>query len=151
MAITKQSAYQEQKTKYVDIAFGDLATGVQQVAIDLPPNAIVLSGDVVVTTAFNSQTTDALVVGDVSSANRYLSISASQNSLALGRTALVPTGFVTTMPVSNSSVALTWTCTGNPPTTGALRLTVNYIQKNLAEGAQSSNDAWPASASASSV
>lgn len=127
MPITKNSARQELIVAHVDISYADLVSGTAANALDLPVNAIVVGGDVVVTTAFNSLTSDALVVGDVTTANRYL---ASTSIAAAGRTALVPTGFTVTS--TQPSVRVTWTGVGTAPTAGALRLTVTYYVKGRA-------------------
>lgn len=57
--------------------------------IPLPPNAIVVGGDIIIETAFDTAGYD-ITVGDSASANRYL---ASTDLKALSRTALVPTGY----------------------------------------------------------
>jgi len=131
MAITKLSGRQEIVSAYVDIAFGDLTSGSNVAAIDMPVNAIVVGGDLVVTTAFNSATSDALIVGDVTTTNRYL---ASTSIAATGRTALTLTGF--TVTATQPAVRVTWTGVGAAPTAGAFRLRVDYIVKGRAAFAQ---------------
>ena len=59
-------------------------------AINLPPGAIIISGQLVVTTAFDG-TTYPVVIGDSAVANRYL---ATADRKAAAITALVPTGYV---------------------------------------------------------
>lgn len=59
-------------------------------AIALPPNAVVIGGDVTVETAYVGPTAATVAVGDSVSATRYL---AATSVLAAGRTALVPTGY----------------------------------------------------------
>lgn len=58
--------------------------------INLPPGAVILSGELVVETAFDG-TTYAVIIGDSAVTNRYL---ATADRKAAGRTALVPTGYV---------------------------------------------------------
>jgi hypothetical protein len=122
MSITKNAGRQEVISAYVDVALADLTSGAAAAAIDLPPGAVVVGGDVVVDTAFDSGTSDAIVVGDASVANRYLT---STSIAATGRTALVPTGFKVT--AAQPAVAVTWTGVGTAATVGALRLRVDYI------------------------
>lgn len=131
MPITLNAGRQEAQFAYVDVAFADLTSGVAQIAVKLPPGSIVLAGSLNVVTAFNSATSDALVVGDATVANRYL---ASTSLQAAGRTPIVPTGFVTTG--NETSVKVTYTGVGAAPTAGALRLEVSYVTKGVAESSR---------------
>lgn len=131
MAIKKNSGRQQLIVASVDINFADLVSGADLPAIDLPRNAVVTGGDVVVTTAFNSATSDVLNVGDASTGNRYLN---AQSIAAAGRTALAATGFTTTN--GEPAVTVRWTGTGAAPTAGALRVCVHYYVKNRAAFAQ---------------
>lgn len=121
MAITKNPGRQEAIVAYVDVNLADLATGVDAVAIDLPPNAVVIGGDIVATEAFNSTSTDVVDVGDSASENRYLNDGSVHTAI---RTALVPTGYVT-LPTTRQ-ITVRWTSGGGVPTTGKFRLTVEY-------------------------
>lgn len=58
--------------------------------IPLPPNAVLVGGDVTVETASNDTGTATIAVGDSGSATRYLGATSIK---ATGRTALVPTGY----------------------------------------------------------
>lgn len=131
MPITKNSGRQDIVSAYVEIGFADLTSGSNVAALDLPVGAIVVGGDVVVTTAFDSVTSDVIIVGDVTTTNRYI---ASTSIAALGRIAVVPTGF--TVTATQPAVRLTWTGVGTAPTEGALRLRVDYIVKGRAEFSQ---------------
>jgi hypothetical protein len=131
MAITKNSGRQEVISAYVDVSYADLASGTAADAIDLPVGAIVIGGAVVVTAAFNSATSDALVVGDSASSNRFKS---SFSIAATGLTALVPTGYVAL--ATTSKVRVTWTGVGTAPTAGAFRLRVDYIVEKRAAFSQ---------------
>lgn len=130
MTIKKNSGRQELIVATLDFAFSDLTSGADLPAIDLPHNAVVTGGDVVVTTAFNSATSDVLDVGDSASENRYLN---DANLASAGRTALAPTGYV--VP-NDSSITVRWVGTGTAPTAGAARLTVHYYVKNRAAFSQ---------------
>ena len=131
MAITKNSGRQEVISAYVDVSYADLVSGTAADAIDLPVGAVVVGGAVVVTTAFNSATSDALVVGDSASANRYKS---SFSIAATGLTALVPTGYVALS--TTNKVRVTWTGVSTAPTAGAFRLRVDYIVEKRAAFSQ---------------
>jgi len=132
MAITKNRGRQGVIFAYVDVSFADIVSGTAAVAIDLPVGAsLVNGGDIVVTTAFNSGTSDVIVIGDALSANRYF---ASASIAAAGRTALLTTGYVA-LSTSNQ-IKVTWTAVGTAATAGAFRLRVAYIVDKRAAFAQ---------------
>lgn len=125
MTITKNSGRQELILAWVDINLADLTTNVAANAINLPPNAVVSSGKLVTTEAWNSTSSDVMDVGDVTSAVRYLT---DGNIRALAaNVALVPTGYIHT-PTENW-LTVTWTSGGGTPTTGKVRLEVLYYVK----------------------
>lgn len=127
MPITKNTGRQCVQFAYVDIKLADLVSAADVVAIELPPNAVILSGQLVTTEAWNSTTSDVLDVGDSGSQNRYLN---DGNIRALGaRVALVPTGFVTV----GNPLTVRWVSGGGVPTTGKVRLEVEYYQLGRAE------------------
>ena len=138
MTITKNPARQAPEVAYVDISLADLVGGFTSAetnlalgdltstaeyttAIALPVGAVVVGGSVTVTQVFNSTTSDVLVVGDDSTADRYLS---TCNLQALGTTALVPTGFIGT--ASEPFLEVKWTSGGGVPTTGRFTIAVQY-------------------------
>ena len=128
MPITKNSARQELITAFVDINLADVTTNVAANALDLPPNAVVVSGRLVTTEAWNSTTSDVLDVGDVATATRYLT---DGNIRALAAVVpLVPTGFIHTP--TEKQLTVTWTSGGGSPTTGKVRLEVQYYVKGRA-------------------
>lgn len=132
MAITKNTARQEVIAAYVDFTFADApTTATIYDALNLPTNAVVVGGDLVVTTAWDTGTTATIDVGDVTSGNRYAN---DVNLKAAARTALTLTGFVTTttQPVIN----VTPTLSGTAATAGAARLTVLYVVKGRAAFSQ---------------
>jgi hypothetical protein len=120
--ITKDTNRQAPTVAIVEFGFADLATGVGQVAIDLPSGAIVIGGEIIIDEVYNSSVSDTLEVGDSEAATRY---KGSVDGQALGRTALVPTG--KEVKSATGSVMLEWTGSGDAPTTGAGRLIVEYI------------------------
>lgn len=102
------------------ITFANIAdTGVAVQALKLPFGAVVTGGEVVVDTPWNAGTSATLQVGDSTTANRYLGATSIQ---AAGRTALVPTGYVS----DGSDITVTPTIAGTAPTAGSLRLRVTY-------------------------
>lgn len=127
----KGNGRQPLEVAYVDIGFADLISGTAVNALELPPNAVVTGGDIVVNTAWNSATSDVATVGDATVANRYY---ASASIAATGRNALVATGFIATS--TQRYVTVTWTGVGAVPTAGSLRLRVDYFVKTRSQWAQ---------------
>ena len=123
MAISLSVDRQSPLYASADFVLADVASGVFEVAVSLPENAEVVGGALVITTAFDSATSDALYVGDSGATNRYLTVATGLGSLPVGRTALVPTGYRT---VGKEPVGVTWTGVG-AVTTGAGRLEVEYV------------------------
>ena len=128
MPITKNPARQELIAAHVDINLADVVSNVAAPALDLPVGAVVVSGAFVTTEAWNSTTSDVMDVGDAGSATRYLT---DGNIRALGaRVPLVPTGLV--HDAANNTLRVTWTSGGGAPTTGKVRLEVQYFVKGRA-------------------
>lgn len=128
MTITKNVGRQAPQFAYVDIELADMVSGVaSNVAMDMPPNSVILSGQLITTEAWNSTTSDVMDVGDATSATRYLT---DGNIRAAGaRVPLVPTGFIST----GEGLKVTWTSGGGTPTTGKVRLEVMYFTKDRAQ------------------
>jgi len=99
--------------------FSQLEDGVAVEAIELPVGAIVLSGSIVVTEAFDSGTSDALAVsgGGVTSA-------AFADAQTPGIAPAVVTGAEQTL---GDTVDITWSPVGTAATAGAGYLEVMYI------------------------
>lgn len=132
MAITKNRGRQELIVAYVDFTYADIpTTATAYAAMDIPVDAIVVGGDLVVTTAWNTATSATLSVGDVTSATRYAT---TVDLKTAARTALTLTGFThtATQPVLNGTTAFS----GTAATAGAARLTVHYIVKKRAAFSQ---------------
>lgn len=128
MPITKNSARQEVIAAHVDFTYADIpTTATAYAALGLPTNAVIVGGDLVVTTAWNTGTTATLAIGDVTTANRY---GATIDLKTAARTALTLTGFVTT--TTQKDVNVTPALSGTAATAGAARLTVLYIVKGRA-------------------
>lgn len=132
MPITKNSARQELVVAHVDINLADIANNVAQQALDLPVGAVITGGALVTTEAWNSTTSDVMDVGDATTATRYLT---DGNIRALGaRVPLVPTGFIHT--ATQPALTVTWTSGGGTPTTGKVRLEVEYYVRGRAAFSQ---------------
>ena len=125
MAIKKIPSRQSISYAEVVVNFGDpTAYGTAEDAVELPPGARVIGGDVTIITPFNS-TTNTLAVGDVTSAARY-GTGIDLKAAAGTRTALTLTGFATTP--TERFVRANLAQTGGVPTAGAVRLSVQYVK-----------------------
>lgn len=134
MAITKQSGRQELIVASVDFTFADVpTTATIYDALDLPSNAVVVGGDFVVTTAWNTATSAAANIGDATLATRYGS---AIDLKTAARTALTAAalGFVHTNTEKVLRVAPTYV--GAAATAGAARLSVQYYVKGRSTFAQ---------------
>lgn len=107
-------------TTGVEVDFGKVDIAAASFAIiNLPMDAVVLGGEVVTDTAFDTAGYD-ITVGDGAVGNRYL---ASTDAKGAGRVALVPTGFRTTGgPIVLSRVS------DDVCTAGKMTVRVQYIQ-----------------------
>ena len=92
-------------------------------AINLPPRAIVVGGEVVTETAVTGSTAYNVSVGDSGSATRYLGVT---NRLAAGRTPLVPTGYVG----DGENLRVTVSPTVADATAGKVTVRVQYIMRD---------------------
>lgn len=88
-------------------------------ALNLPPNAVVVGGDLTVEVASNDASTSTVAVGDSVSATRYL---AATNLKAAARTALVLTGY----RGNGEDIRLTFANAGGGATTGTATVRVLY-------------------------
>lgn len=92
-------------------------------AIALPPNAVVIGGDVVTEKAVTGSTAYNVSVGDSASATRYLGVT---DRLAAGRTALVPTGYLG----NGEPVRVTVSPTVAAATAGRVTVRIQYVIRN---------------------
>lgn len=123
MPVQKKSGRQQVISAIVDFTYADVAVdGTLHDLIDIPVNAVVVGGDLVVDTAWNNLTTATLTVGDATTNNRYLTATSLKTP---GRTALVPTGFKHTS--SEPSIRGAGVMSGTAATAGAARLRVDYV------------------------
>lgn len=109
-------------TSGVEDGFATVATHVFD-AINLPIGAVVVGGEVVTETAVTGSTAYNITVGDATSANRYLG---ATDRVAAGRTALVPTGYVS----NGEQVRVTVAPTVAAATAGKFVVRVSYVVRN---------------------
>lgn len=132
MPIKKNSGRQELIVAHLDLAFSDVtAYGTAEPAFDLPANAIVAGGDVVVTQAWNSATSATLKLGDAADDDRYTSTAIDLK--AAGRTALTVTGHK--YDVAQALKALVAQA-GTAATQGKARITLHYFVQGRAAFSQ---------------
>lgn len=128
MSITKNSGRQEVIVGMASYSLADLTSGSAVAAVDLPANARILDVYNKIGTAFNSGTTDALVIqSNEGTPKAYITVSAALNSLTAGltsRAANTNLGFVN--PVA-STIDVKWTGAGTAATTGTGTLIVQYV------------------------
>lgn len=96
------------------------AAGTVYDVIGLPPNAVLVGGDVTVETASNDSGTATIAVGDSGSATRYLGATSTKSA---GRTALVPTGY----RGSGEDLRITLANQNGDATTGKVSVRAQYI------------------------
>ena len=132
MAIKKNSMRQEPILAYLDIGYADItAYGTAEEAFDLPGNAVLIGGDVVVKTPWNSATTATLKLGDGIDDDRYTSSAIDLKTA--GRTALTITGYKHTVAEALKALVAQ---TGTAATAGAARITISYYVEGRAAFSQ---------------
>lgn len=128
MAITKNAGRQEVISALVDYTFADLTSGTAVSAVQLPANARITQVINKIGTAFNSATSDALIIqSNEGTPKAYITITAGSGALSAGLTSVAATtnlGFVN--PVV-STIDVKWTGVGTAPTTGTGTLIVEYV------------------------
>lgn len=102
------------------------ASGTVYDVINLPLNAQVIGGDIVVRTVSNDSSTATMSVGDSGSATRYLGATSIKSA---ARTALVPTGFLG----AGENIRITLANATGDATTGKVCITVLFIIKDRAD------------------
>lgn len=101
-------------------AFGAAGAATLAEVIPLPPNAVLVGGDLTVETASNDSGTATVAVGDSGSATRYL---AATNLKATGRTALTLTGY----RGNGEDIRLTFANANGDATAGVVTIRAMYI------------------------
>ena len=92
-------------------------------ALNLPTGAIITGGEVVTEDAVTGATAYNISVGDAGSTTRYLG---ATNRVTAGRTALVPTGYVS----NGGNIRVTVAPTVADATAGKVTVRVEYIVRN---------------------
>lgn len=106
-------------TDGVERAFGVAGAAAIFDVLNLPPNAVLIGGELVVETASNDSGTSTVSVGDSGSAARYLAATSIKTA---GRTALVPTGY----RGNGEDLRLTFANAGGGATAGTVTVRAMY-------------------------
>lgn len=128
MAITKKPGRQEKVVAIVDYALADLVNGTAVPAVNLPANARVLEVINKVNVAFNSGTTDALVIqNNEATPKAFITVAAALNSLTAGLTSRAANTNLGYKNAVVSTIDVKWTGAGTAATTGSGTLIVEYV------------------------
>jgi hypothetical protein len=124
---------QFKRTKVVEFNYLDViaaGSGAFFGVTDIPPQAVILGGGLMITQVFNSTSSDTFVIEDSSATpNQYKT---SINGQALGYTALTDNGKqISTLAMQ--TIGLTWTPGSGTPTTGIGYLIIEYFLPNLSD------------------
>lgn len=133
MAITFDNGRQVKVAAHMPFVLADLTTGVYVGMIKLPINSIVTDARVVITTLFDSATTDKFSIGDRPSG---ASARDTQYAAQSADVTAVPTEIVGKMTgakytanttASPNTIGVRWDGAGGGTTTGAGTLFVEYV------------------------
>lgn len=125
MAITLVKGRQSSLWAEVSFTFANLTEATLDNAVNLPAGSVVIGGELIVTTAWDSATSATGTIGDAASNTRY---GTGINMKTAARTALTLTGFRNTV---KTPLGIKVTNVG-APTTGAATLRVEYTIENRA-------------------
>lgn len=129
MTIVKSEARQWPLGEVIRFTLADLTSATPVDLAALLPGEIIVSGSIVIETAFNSVTSDTLIVGDEDDDDRYIT---GLNGQVLGRTAFTLTGHQYS---ASNTLKLQWTGVGGSESAGE-----GYVEFTvLREGRQTEN------------
>jgi len=131
MSITKDVGRQYPLIARVAFTFEDFVSGTIQAAVDIPGGAVVTGGAIVITTAFDSATSDTMTVGDVGDVETRYETSVDGSSAA--RSVLALDGVAYAAP---AEIGIKWTGVGAAPAQGAGYLDVEYAIDGRAQEVQ---------------
>lgn len=136
MAITKNAGRQWPLVAYVDVALADLTSGSAVAAIDIPPGADIISGVYDVKTAFDSGTSDAVVIQTNESTPTALVTDADAQAAVTTAFTIPAGGLRVPTTETGFTVDVKWTGAGTAATAGAIRLKVTYMVDGRANEVQ---------------
>lgn len=135
MSIQRVSGRQEVIAATIPFDYTTLEDGVAVDAIEVPNNAVLVGGMLVIDEAFDSGTSDAIDVGDSGDDDRYSSTPI--NAQVVGATALDLTGY---RYAGVDNIALSWAADGTDATAGSGRLIVQYMVEGRSAFSQGEDD-----------
>ena len=124
MAVTKDSGRQTVLCAIVEVAFGDTTSGTSTKVIDLEPGAVVLGGFAFVETADNAGTTAVIDIGDVDTADLYVTVLDAKT--AGESEAFDVTELGKKYTAAGGGIYLKRTAVGTAATAGLVRVTAFY-------------------------
>lgn len=133
MAITFDSGRQNKIHAHMAFAFGDLVSGTYAGLIKLPINAIVTDAKLVITTLFDSVTTDKFSIGDRPSGaaardTQYAAQSADVTAVPTQILGVITGGkYTANTTASPNTIGVRWDGAGGGTTAGAGTLHVEYV------------------------
>jgi len=136
MAITKVAGRQYPLYATVDVALADLTSGSAVAAIDIPPGADIVGGIYNVKTAFDSGTSDAVVIQTNESTPTVLLTDADAQATVTSALVIPAGGLRVGSSPSPFTIDVKWTGAGTAATTGAIRLKVEYLVDDRANEVQ---------------
>jgi hypothetical protein len=132
MSFTKDESVQFLRCKSVKFDAADViaaTTGVFIDMISIPATARVVGGQVTITEAFNSTSSDSFTAGDKGTTNRFKTTFSGQST---GVTALAPTGDIVDI-TNDQKIGMTWIPGSGTPTTGKGILDIYYLSEGIAD------------------
>lgn len=131
--MTKNTGRQYALVAYSTVTFADLVSGTAVAAVDIPAGAEILRGTYNVSTVFNSGTSDAVVVQDNAGSPVTFVTDADATALETIAFTIAAGGYRTTTPMT---VDVVWTGVGTAPTTGTIKLAIEYVLDGRANEVQ---------------
>jgi len=130
MTISVPDTRQYPLVAYVAFAVGDLVSAAASKLFELPLGAIITAGQYNLDAAFDSGTSDVVIIGDVTTADRYFTDANAKDAVAAG-SQWVATGYAAV--AADTPVNITWTGAGTAATVGSGRIIAEYIVPTRAQ------------------
>lgn len=127
MAITFESGRQNVLLADYDFTYADMTDATYMAMVQLPINAVVTNVQCIITTLFNSGTTDIFSIGDQETGASASAAYYAANSADVTAVPTIVPGIITGKKYTvGGTVGVRWDGTGTAPTTGAGTLIVQY-------------------------
>lgn len=133
MPITKDSGRKTPFVAEVTIGYANLTSGVAAEAINVPAGLVIDEVFFFVDTAWNSATSDVIIVGDGGDTDRFI---ASVSIAATGGKTMASATGKGYKYTTSDTIDVTWTGVGAAPSAGSGRLVIIGHHANQADFAQ---------------